>query len=57
MLTPESGSFIPDISIESQAVRLPEKEALPFEAFTGYDDSVSDNGSQKFPRLQKPLVL
>ncbi len=40
ILKPESGSFIPDLSIKSQAVRLPEKEDLSFEAFTGYDEGV-----------------
>ena len=37
MLTPESGPFTPDTSMKSHAVRLPEKEDLPFEAFAGYD--------------------
>ena len=40
MLTPESSSFIPDTSMKSHAVRLPERDDLPFEAFAGYYDGV-----------------
>ena len=41
MLTPEeSHAFLPVASMESQAVRLSEKEDLPFEAFAGYDEGV-----------------
>ena len=41
MLTPEeSHAFLPVASMESQAVRLSEKEDLPFEAFVGYDEGV-----------------
>jgi DNA helicase HerA-like ATPase len=40
MYTPEeSNAFFQDTSLESQALRLPEKEDLPFETFTGYDEN------------------
>ena len=40
MFTPESSSFFPEASMESQAVKLSEKEELPFENFTSYDEGV-----------------
>ncbi len=46
MLTPEeSHAFFPVASMESQAVRLSEKEDIPFEAFAGYDEGVLKTSS------------
>ncbi len=37
VLTSEAHSFFPDPSMESQSVKLSEKEFFPFETFEGYD--------------------